>query len=183
MIQLIGKIKDRRYYPLIDFLFDRCDYFTFCVPNFGKIVINEKNAEASFYEIGHTETNDVEDFNEYKKMVDSGLLSIKKNIIKTYYDTEYLGSIYEYECETYIVKFEEATMGFLKATEGLYSWQYPIMPEDLCFFQGERCYLRSVAHENLCFIYDDSKETKKALRKIGIKSQTVLDEEPPLLIF
>lgn len=42
MIQLLGKIKDKKYYPLIDFLFDRCDYFTFCVPNFGKIVINEK---------------------------------------------------------------------------------------------------------------------------------------------
>lgn len=68
-------------------------------------------------------------------------------------------------------------MGFLKATEGLYSWQYPIMPEDLCFFQGERCYLKSVAHENLCFLYDDGKETKKALRKIGIRSQTILDEE------
>lgn len=58
---------------------------------------------------------------------------------------------------------------YLLKNENLYDWLNPDFPEDISFFSNGYCWLYSIAHENLCYIYCDSKEEYDYLKSIGIE--------------
>lgn len=177
--RIYGDIKDKKYLSLIGYLLKRCDVFTFYLPNTDKRIITEKNVELFSgyekffpeYKIGHIEiANNCERFKQYKYAVKERLKWVSKNLLKVYEDVEYAGSIYQYVFEIYVVSIDDTNMvGFLSASEGLYSWRAPDEPEDLCFFSKGRCVMRSVAHEKLCFLYTDDPDIKKHLKKLKLK--------------
>jgi len=76
-------------------------------------------------------------------------------------------------------KIHQDTTYFLKLTKPLkkeildvneiYSWCFPFMLEDIAFFKNGYCFLDSVAHEELCFIYCKDEEEYEYLKSIGIE--------------
>ena len=183
MLQIISSIIDKSYYRLIDYALMRCDVFTFHVPNYNKICVTEKNKECyPEYDVGYVKTDESnDDFIIYKNNVASKIEPLQKSFIHNYYDVEYMGSIFGYESEITLVDFNEEAYGFLKATGDLYNWKYPHMPEDLCFFSKGQCWLRSIAHEKLCFIYTDDDLEIQVIKKIGLKFIEMPSEAIPAL--
>ena len=158
MLQLQPVMYKQQYLMFVERCFFECDVFSFCLPVFGK---NE--------------------FTEYKNKIKPILNTFKSNLIyaeqtKCYLDqkTEHINEVYYYNtlglsCEPF------------NQLESIYDWRYPNFPEDICFYKNGECWLQSIAHEHLCFIYDDSKEIKDYIKWLGfqyIKSRT---DKPPKL--
>ncbi len=69
----------------------------------------------------------------------------------------------------YYFNLSEKIKDILCGKNSLYSWNYPNSIEDLCFFKEGYCWLDSVAHEELCFIYCKDEEEYEYLKSIGIE--------------
>jgi hypothetical protein len=156
MLQVTNKkMKDVKYTKLILYSLLRCDTFTLKIPDFySKISSNDRS----------------DDFLKYKQEINWIVEDIKPYVFKEYNDTEYFGSSAGYYSEIIVGTLNLESSGMILAAEGLYSWQHPDMPEDLCLFSKGKCWLKSVAHEKLCYIYTDSEIEKDILKKvIGLK--------------
>ena len=156
MIEIYSDIKKEQYNLFIKFMLENCDSFTFFLPNFNKNVVTVDN---KFYfpndEIGAIKySGDCMDFQTYKKTVADRVELISNNIIKKTNDVKYCGDIYTYDCEIYVVKINEfLDKKFFKA-DSLFDWKYPMLPEDICFYKDGKCLMRSIAHEEMCSIYN-----------------------------
>lgn len=167
MLIIKNEIKDKKYYSLLLYAILRCDTFSFAVPDLYSKAASDVRSE---------------EFMEYKKRMSFQWDDYKKFSLKKYTSTDYFGSFREYYTEIYIMQLNDETLGQVMATEGLYSWKYPYMPEDLCFFSKRKCWLKSVAHEKICWIYTDSDVEKDILRKvIGLKFKETDDTDLPIL--
>lgn len=183
MIHIMNDITGVSYVLLLDYLKEHCDSFTFVLPNYGKRMVTPENQELydGEHEIGYIEEEDQDDFRAYKNAAKTKIKKMQNDIIDVYCSTAYLGNPYEYEFEIYNIRLNDRTLKVLKEEKGMCSWQYPLLPEDLCFFKGDRCYFWSVSHERMYFIYDDTKEAKKALKKLECRIREMPDDEIPLL--
>lgn len=89
-------------------------------------------------------------------------------VIKNYMSVEYCGRFTEDVYNIYQMNFDYYIVDYLYIELNLYKWIYPNLPEDLCFYRNGKCFVKTISHEKLCFIYtDDSKEIED-LRKIGL---------------
>ena len=183
MLQIKNDISNKTYYKLIDYITNRCDMFSFFYPHYNKIIVTSKNSEIyPEYEIGFESISQGE--NEYIQNVSNLQWRtdyIRKKIIKSYEDVEYVGSTCGCACQITIAQLDESIGGFFKSTGGLYDWRFPDMPEDLCFFSKGNCWLRSIAHEKLCFIFTDDDYEKKVLKKMGLKFYEIPDDSIPTM--
>lgn len=168
-IQIFGKIKGAKYHKLLDYLFIKSNIITFHIQNNFQTYINEKNIK--FFSIpnfkDYKNKEDCEEFIKHKRKVEKYITPFRRFFIKEFEDVEYAGGLYVNKMEIKVIKFDEALLKVLKNTEGLYDWKYPNMPEDLCFYNEDKCILRSVAHENLCFIFADDDEIIHKIKEIG----------------
>lgn len=186
MLIIKNKIDEWTYSKLIDFLLIRCDLISYRLPNYNKFTVTEEALkyypECKLGVIYRDINNN--DFEVYKKNIQFTLDAFEKYCIKEYEDFKYHNSIQGYDSEVKLIKLSDKLIGPLKAIGGLYDWQYPNMPEDLCFFSKGKCFLKSVAHEKLCFIYTDDKFDMKILKKIGLKFVIIPDsiDDIPLLL-
>ncbi len=51
----------------------------------------------------------------------------------------------------------------------IWDFVYPYSIEDICFLKNNQYWLKSIAHEKLCFIYCESEEEYNHLKSIGIE--------------
>lgn len=58
---------------------------------------------------------------------------------------------------------------YILENHDLYAWLNPKYPEDISFFKDRYCWLYSIAHEELCFIYCKDEEEYEYLKSIGIE--------------
>ncbi|ULO05612.1 leucine-rich repeat domain-containing protein [Paenibacillus sp. 19GGS1-52] len=71
------------------------------------------------------------------------------------------GTYYIYQC------CAEAGAVLKEAVHGLYDWQQPHMPEDLCFWDAEGAdYLYSVSHEKICSLKMSEEEARQLAERI-----------------
>lgn len=155
MLIVKNEIKDFKYNKLVLYALLRCDAFTFALP--------DMDSKSGF----DSRSNE---FSEYKKEVEYRLEAFEPYILNKYIDKNYFSSERGYYSEIYVVSLNEDSVGTIMATEGLFSWKYPEMPEDLYFFSKGVCWLESVAHEKTCLIYTDHDVEKEILKKvIGLK--------------
>lgn len=185
MLYIKNDIKDKIYYGLMFYAFMRCDVVTFHLPNFNKRVINEKNKDVLFENLDFgvkEKKRDNHDYSDYLDNIEELLADFKKNILYEYKDVEYVGSIYGHECDIKVISLSsQIVFNNLMGSGRLYDWKYPELPEDLCLFSKGKCWLQSIAHEELCFIYTDDPLEMKILKKIGLKFLIVEDDEVPTL--
>ena len=50
---------------------------------------------------------------------------------------------------------------------GLYEWDYPYAPMDLCFYRDGYCWFSLTAHEQTACLYTDKEEELKELAALG----------------
>jgi len=183
MLQIKNDITDKSYYQLIDYILKRCDMFSYFYPHNNKIIVTSKNSEIyPEYEIGFESIRPGED--EYIQNVSNlqwRVEYIRNKIIKSYEDVEYVGSTCGCACQITIAQLDESIGGYFKSTSGLYDWIFPDMPEDLCFFSKGKCWLRSIAHEKLCFIYIEDDFEKNVLKQMGLKYYEIPDDSIPTM--
>lgn len=156
MLTVTTEIKGEKYSSLVSYAYLRCDTFSFRLPH-------------------------LTGFENYKKQVAPFLDSIKPYIIKQYAGTEYFWST-GVDADIYVVSLSEQLRETLLNIGSVFAWQYPLAPEDLCFMSKGKCWLASIAHEELCFIYSDSNIEKDIIKKIlGLKFTERSDVETPSL--
>ena len=167
MLRIVSKINHKKYVKLMHYALLRCDVMTFALPDFNS---------SSVEDIGSKE------FLEYKNSINSLLNKINPFIKKIYADNRYFSSEGDNYLEIYELYLNECVIEAIISAKSLYSWVYPDMPEDLCLFSKQKCWLKSVAHEKYCWIYTDSDIEKDILKKlIGLKYYDDRDDEIPTL--
>jgi hypothetical protein len=189
MLYIISKIEGEKYRMLLDFLQKECDALSFQVADYWveSNLYNDylnANVKDMNYEDGlkwfesqpKPKLTDDEILNRpdsagyltYKATIENTLKPFRKFVFKDYLGTEYMFYETGRKKEIIFAHFDESLLPELKKVKGLYDWQVPNLPEDLCFFKNGYCFLRSVAHEKLCFIYSNDKRVKNTLRGMGI---------------
>lgn len=167
MLTIKNEVKDKKYYSLILYAMLRCDAFSFAVPDLYTKASSDVRSK---------------EYETYKKSIGWRLNDFKPFVLKEYTDTDYFGSLRENYSEIYVMSLNNEVLGQIMATEGLYSWKYPNMPEDLCLFQKGKCWLKSIAHEKKCWIYTDNEVEKDILKKvIGLKFTEIEEPDIPAL--
>jgi hypothetical protein len=162
-------IKDIKYNSLILYALLRCDSFSFTVPD----LFTKPSSDVRSNQ-----------YINYKEYISDRLENFDPYIVRKYVSEEYVNRILGNFTEIYVATLNIDILGGILATDGLYSWKYPDMPEDLCLFSKGKCWLKSVAHEKICWIYTDSEIEKDILKKvIGLKFIEVDGEDTPTLDF
>jgi len=70
---------------------------------------------------------------------------------------------------TYFIKLTKELREDILNRNSIYSWCGPLSVDDISFFNNGNCWLDSVAHEELCFIYCKDEEEYEYLKSIGIE--------------
>ena len=186
MLNILGNVKGKQYDVLIDYMLKECDVFTFCLPNFGKqVVISQKIQDikkSSDIIIDCVEYLDGgSEFAKYKKKVLPRMNKIYDHKLKVYYSVKYGSSLYGSEREIYIIRIDSSLDRTFFKNKGLFDWRFPKFPEDLCFYKSGKCFMETVAHEQLCFFYSDDKEIQIFLDSIGVGYCETVCHRIPLL--
>lgn len=191
MIQIINNdLTGKLYITLLNLLYEYCDAVTFNVQNVFQEHITDENLkyfdEFELKEIGYTPNNyvntyDCKEYMEYKKSLEPFLSQFNNFVIRRYEDVEYCGYMYRNKMDIFVIELNDNVVKLLKKSTGLYKWCYPDRPNDLCFYKDNKCFLRSVAHEGLCFIYSNDRRLKKKLVNLGFNIIRVSNEPIPIL--
>ena len=156
---------------LLQFLLEKCDCFTFCLPNYGTIfnISDSSNILKDYTLIKDKLERNNEEFLIYKNNVSDFFEEIKEDIITNYRSNHYYGELCNYEKEIYLVKYNHRTMNVLRKYGCFSNWLSPKFPEDLFFWDGDVCYFSSISHEEEYSIYDDSEPVRQLLSEIGLE--------------
>ena len=151
-ILLTEDIAKQNYNELIQYLLKKCDIFTFCLPDFGKLVRNVDDQRMV------QRLDDGSEFYSYKNKVMPKIEKILSHQLKIYHSECYVANSYDREREIYVVSIDEWIDVSFFENDRLFAWRYPDFPEDLCFYKEGKCFMELVAHEQWCFFYlpDDS---------------------------
>lgn len=153
-------MKSKKYKKIITKLIKQSDFITFHIPNYGKILKSYDDIHEEEY------TNEFnEDYLEYRKHCLTQIKEIQDDIIEVYNDTDYCTQSYEYELEIYVVRTSTEVEKFLLSFNHFNEWQYPNMPEDLCFYKGNKCLFESITHENMYNVRNDLDKVIRILEK------------------
>lgn len=157
------------YCKTLDFLLDKCDMVTFCLPNFGTIFHDSSKNIRDDYNIVKDELErENSEFSEYKANVKELLESLEKYKIDFFIDIDYFGQSSNYEREIYVYKYNKEVAEILKNVVPFFEWRCPNFPEDLNFFSNGKLYLETVAHERDAWLEDTSDETIDFIDSLGI---------------
>ena len=137
-----------KYFDFLDYAFSKTDFFMLVYVN--------------YYGKGYSQK---------KKYFKKALEPFK---IKSRNNPSWPGTINTF-CRdtTYKVVFyrnDPRAKSILKEASSLSSWKRPEYPEDLAFFNGNRCWFYSVGHENISAIIDADEEDIYFLKSKGISS-------------
>lgn len=168
---------------LLAFLLSKCDFFTFCLPNYGTIfrMSDPSNVFKEYELVKDNLERDNVDFLVYKQKVSSIINRFSDDTIKTFCSIQYYDYLCNYEKEIYLVRYNDKTFKILENENVFNDWIYPNFPEDLCFLKNNECYFSSVSHDKEYYIYDDSVQATDFLNEIGIQYTKTEFIEPPKL--
>ena len=147
MITVTEDIVKPYYDELIQYLLKKCDVFTFCLPNFGKLIRTINGQKTIKY------LDDGSVFSSYKNKVMPRIEKTLTRQLKIYHSECYGTNSYDREREIYIVAIDKFMDISFFDNERLFAWRYPNFPEDICFYKEGRCFMELISHEQLCFFY------------------------------
>lgn len=170
-------ISDDKYKKFICFVLENSEYFSFQLPNVNHFLVTEKNSalliEEMKSDIAALTDNKKENktFIDYKNKTSQLIDIIRSQIVSVVYDVSYFDDIYNYGTEVYTVKIDDidSCKKFLFSAKSLFTWKYPDFPEDICFIRNGKCWIKSIAHENLLFFEDITKSEAELLQAMGIE--------------
>ena len=166
MIYLMKKeVPDRNRSVYSQFLYTRCDVATFNIPYFSWRVGEPKPERFD------------EEFSEYIEDKMKYLLNdLEPYILEDYFSNLYFGSERSYMMRIIVLELNDETE-FLVPDGSIYDYGYPEDFEDLCLFSKGKCFLKSVTHEDLCWLYPTYDFEVEYLKKLGAKLKLLSEED------
>lgn len=137
-------LKTKTYRPFIDYAIRTCESISF---------VFEKR-----------ETN----INEYTLQDEYNLISqsiVNKENAAVH---PYTGSCFE-SADVCWFKINAEVSSFLKKANNIFDWDGKKLPEELCFFRGEKIWFSCVRHEKLLFIHNETSDDIDFFNKSKIK--------------
>ena len=164
MITLTGEdISKKQYRDLILYLLKKCEFFTFCLPDFGKLItVSDGERTAQRLDDGSA-------FISYKNKVMPEIEKLSTHLVQVYESEIYGLNEYDREREIYVVKIDDSLDASFFDNHSLYDWRYPGFPEDICFYKDGKCFMETVAHEQLSFFYFTDEELESFLQEKNIE--------------
>ncbi len=102
-------------------------------------------------------------------VLNSRLKEWEPYLLRSYCDMIYLDSEFGEEYRILLYEMNEKIKEKLICNNGLGEWRYPKWPEDPCFFdENEACWFKTVIHEELAIIYDESELAIEEIEACGI---------------
>jgi hypothetical protein len=131
MLMVTENVKGKRYKQLIDLLSRNCNVFAF-VENRQMMEIEE----------------------ERLAYVDALVVIIKEHLLDRKIQREWKTTkLSEAAAYVFYFKLNNATRQFLKDhSNSLFDWLHPGLPEDLMFYQNEKCILAGCSHEGFFMV-------------------------------
>jgi len=158
MVVLDIKIQEankKQLEEFIDYLYSKCNKFLMALPNFDRTRYQQN------------EMND--SYKKYLKKVKPICDDIEPYVIYRYTTKNYITARSKYIVDAILVKFYEGFKSILLESGGFHKWLYPDYPEDLCFFEDEKCWFFTTAYESKFYIVEPTDEDIKMIGNIGIK--------------
>lgn len=134
MRMIMEDVKGKHYKQLIDLLQRSCDRFAF---------------------VEDRRLMDIEE--ERLEEVEQLFAPIEAHFIERKTQTEWeTTSLSDGSAYVYYFNFNNATKAFLTDySQSLFGWQHPLLPEDVMFYQEDRCILAACSHEKY-FLVDQT---------------------------
>ncbi|HZG14061.1 MAG TPA: stage III sporulation protein AH [Candidatus Bathyarchaeia archaeon] len=134
MLMRTENVKGKRYQLLIDFLSKQCNRFAF--------VENRKLMEIEEERLAY---------------IDNLITDIKEHLIERRIQQEWeTTKLAEDSAYVFYFQLNNATRQFLKErSNSLFDWISPELPEDLMFYQNDKCILAGCSHEGF-FMVDET---------------------------
>ena len=157
MIEVFEDIRGEKYQRLIAYLLNKCDTFTFCLPDFGKRAYFHHESGSFLDKYYVSSLDDGLPFQTYKTRVAPKVELVKDHLRKVFCDIKYCTNLYDREREIYVVKIDSSLNADFFASDGLSEWRYPNFPEDICFYNVVHCKTHicndsfKVIKDNFCF--------------------------------
>ena len=164
MIYLLKKeVPEKNFEVYRQFLYNRCDIATFNIPYFSWEVNSPKpeKFKAEFQEYLDDNIKDLLD-------------DLQPFIRQDYFSNHYFGSERSYMMRIIVVELTEES-SFVLPQESIYELEYPNTFEDLCLFSKGKCFLKSVAHEDLCWLYPTFISEVEYMKSLGMKLKLLYD--------
>lgn len=153
------------YKKLIEYSIETCDTFMFFICNYEQI-------------------------DNYREKMSCFLAMLKPLLKKTRHNgvkvTCWPGSKSwdnRFERDIMFYRSDKSAIETLLRPTGLYQWQYPDYPEDICFFRNGYCWLTTSAHEGLAYIITNDKSEYNKLESIGVVFKQKEYEDTPSIFF
>lgn len=169
MIEVFEDIRGEKYQRLIAYLLNKCDTFTFCLPDFGKRAYFHHESGSFLDKYYVSSLDDGLPFQTYKTRVAPKVELVKDHLRKVFCDIKYCTNLYDREREIYVVKIDSSLNADFFASDGLSEWRYPNFPEDICFYKNGQCFIETVTHEQCCFFYLEDDDLLKLLDNLDIE--------------
>jgi len=159
-----SSIKNKTYKQLIEYAFKKCDAVMF--------VTTQRFFESKHYRgdpkdkiileqtIKNIEENFKNDF--LKKRTNSQF------VIDEYKDGK-TNRVFNDGFGVYFYTFNKELKDYLLSNTDLYKWNNPHYPENVSLFKDGYCWLSSISHESMCWIYVADKKEFQYLKSIGIE--------------
>ncbi|MBI9010498.1 MAG: hypothetical protein JEZ05_10780 [Tenericutes bacterium] len=168
MVYIVGNIKDKKYDLLIRYLYTKCNKITFFITDFSikldKANITKYHFGKPIVSLDEHELNP--SFLEYINLTEKKVPVTMKNVLRKYFDFKYPHTVSDRLILVYEIKFtEEVLYELININRDLYSFNYPDLPEDICFYSEDRILVSTICHEEECVIEMHEDETVTDLIK------------------
>jgi len=158
------KVENKQYEKLIDYASKKCDAVMFVARKDGFDQKQIKLLDKTFSDLKKELKN-----NFIKSRNGSYWVHTKvgnKQLGLTHFKDPYnFDDLFKVE----FYRIDSTTKKYLLTNKNMYNWLNPKYPEDLSFFSKGYCWLYSVAHEEICYIYCENEIEYEYLKSIGIE--------------
>lgn len=145
MVVINEEVKDETYEKLIEYAFKKCDAVMF--------------AFYTHFESDKKATNKIKDkLQQYNKYL---IIEKDQSLDETL--------IYREGMKIALYKATDEIKEYLLSNKEIYKWHYPKYPTDVSFFKNGKCWMHTIAHEEMLQIYYETEEEFNYLKSIGIK--------------
>lgn len=175
-IQIIDSLDKNTYEGIIDILCSECDAITFNIPNYNKDFSKSKNIDSATNFIGQNALTTVNYYTKCIMNAKESLKAIESSQISMFFDVEYAGYKSIYLNQVFVYKIDDCVKDYLKRSNNFFDWKFPNFAEDVCFYSKGICRLRTVAHEELLLIFNESAKLMKYIKNKKIMFTCIIDE-------
>ena len=158
----LNLLTKEQFIELVNYIYKRCDRFSISIPNFQQKGCGDKMKMNKFFRV-------------YMETIKPIYDDIEPHVIYKRITKKYMNSKYSHVMEVKVAKLYKGFKQILLENGCFWNWQYPDMPEDLCFFLGKKCWMLTISHEEVCFIYEETKEDIEMLEKNNILYDKCID--------